>query len=261
MRKSAVKAVELMTKGVLTCSPDDKLNRAAQIMWEHNCGAVLVVEANRRTIGIITDRDICMAAYTQGKPLWEIPVSAAAAYELISALPDDTIESVEALMRSAQIRRVPVLDKGGRAVGIISMADIARRFEDQDGGAFSANPIARTLAAISGARAAPPRAALGPVYHVKSVDGGWEVFDRRGERVSERMDTQSEAVIHAKELARGAGSAQIIVHDKRGSIQSEFFYGKDERSALASDDTVPTMAASRPVHARRARSRRTRARS
>jgi CBS domain-containing protein len=259
MRKSAVKATELMTKSVLTCLPSDRLSRAAQIMWEHNCGAVLVVEASGRAVGIITDRDICMAAYTLGKPLSEIPVSTATAWQLITALPEDTIESVEALMRGAQIRRVPVLDEGGRAIGIISMADIARRFEEEDREAFSAAPIARTLAAISGAGAVPRRAALGPVYHVKSVDGGWEVFDRRGERVSERMDMQSEAVIHAKELARRAGSAQIIVHDERRRIQSEFFYGKDERSALASDDTVPSMAASRPVHARRGRSRRTRA--
>ncbi len=46
-------------------------------MWEHDCGAILVVDADSHVVGMITDRDICMASYTQGRPLWQIPVSSA----------------------------------------------------------------------------------------------------------------------------------------------------------------------------------------
>lgn len=58
---------ELMTRNVET--PQDMLSRAAQIMWERDCGCVPVVDASRHLMGILTDRDICMAAYTKRKPL------------------------------------------------------------------------------------------------------------------------------------------------------------------------------------------------
>ncbi len=57
----------IMTRDVRTCSPDDSLNVPAQIMWEVNCGAVPVL-ADGRALGMITDRDICIAGYTQGQP-------------------------------------------------------------------------------------------------------------------------------------------------------------------------------------------------
>jgi hypothetical protein len=84
----------------------------------------------------------------------------------------------------------------------------------------------------------------GPVYSVRSVDGGWQVLDRDGRRVSERMRVQADAVAHAKELARRDGSAQIIVHDDHGKIMSEFIYQREERPSLAYDDSSPMTAAS-----------------
>ncbi|HTQ48268.1 MAG TPA: DUF2188 domain-containing protein [Polyangiaceae bacterium] len=84
----------------------------------------------------------------------------------------------------------------------------------------------------------------GRVYRVRSVDGGWEVFDRDDHRASERMRAQADAVAHAKELARRDGSAQIIVYDPDGKVVSEFFYQRDERPALAYDDSTRTTAAS-----------------
>jgi CBS domain-containing protein len=237
-----MKVAELMTENVRTCSLNDTLNHAAQLMWDHDCGAVPVVDDDGRTIGIVTDRDIAMAAYTQGKALSEIPASTAASRSLVFAQPADTVDSVHALMQSAQVRRVPVLDGGGRPVGILSVGDIARHVS------ASPDPIARTLAAIS-----KPRLTHGEVFRVRPIDGGWEVFDRRAHRVSDRLESQSAGVIHAKELARRAGSAQVIVYGEGDKVVSEFVYQRDERSALASDDTVPSMAASQPAHVRRAR--------
>jgi hypothetical protein len=89
----------------------------------------------------------------------------------------------------------------------------------------------------------------GPVYSVRSVDGGWEVFDREEQLRSDRMRNLSDAVAHAKELARRDGSAQIIVYDPHGKVASEFFYQREERHSLAYDDSTPTTAASRPTTA------------
>jgi len=63
-------ASDVMTKTVRSCSAGDSLQRAAQLMWEGDCGSVPVVDSDNRVVGILTDRDIAMAAYTQGRPLW-----------------------------------------------------------------------------------------------------------------------------------------------------------------------------------------------
>ncbi len=83
-------------------------------------------------------------------------------------------------------------------------------------------------------------------FHVRALDGGWCVFTRSGKAVSEPLRARADAVIHAKELARRAGIAQILVYGEDGALDSEFFYGRDERSALAGDDSVGSLAASRP---------------
>ena len=152
-----MKVAELMTKDVCTCSPDDTLSRAAQLMWEHDCGAVPVVDGEGRTVGIVTDRDICMAAYTQGKALSEIPVTVAAARRLVSVRPDAGVDVAEATMQSEQVRRVLVVDENEKLAGVLSVGDLARRLSTRgsvsDG--LSADPIARTLAAISAPRGRP----------------------------------------------------------------------------------------------------------
>ena len=246
-----------MSKGAYTCSPSDTLARAAQLMWDHDIGSLPVVTDDGRTIGMITDRDVCMAAYTQGKRLDEIPVSVAASGNLVSVHPGDGVDLARALMEAARIRRLPVVDEHGRTVGLVGLGDLARNWSVSPDG-ISADSIARTLAAVSQGRAAmeagPDPAAKRPkhgaVFHVRWVGDGWDVFDRRGKRVStERVYTQAAAVIHAKELARREASAQIIVHDTADRVTSDFFYQRDEREALGRDDSVPTLAASQPVHA------------
>jgi hypothetical protein len=92
-------------------------------------------------------------------------------------------------------------------------------------------------------------------FHIRLMDGGWGVFARSGERLSEPFETRADAVIHAKELARGAGLAQILVHGEDGRLDSEFFYGRDERGALFGDDSVSSLAASRPEHREQGKSR------
>ena len=84
----------------------------------------------------------------------------------------------------------------------------------------------------------------GPVYRVRSIDGDWIVLDRENHPVSDRMRTQTDAVAHAKELARRDGIGQIVVYDLDGDVMSEFFYERAERPALAYDDSSPLTAAS-----------------
>jgi CBS-domain-containing membrane protein len=119
---------QLMSKQVYWCRPEDTLDHAAQLMWEHDCGALPVCTGNgeARLIGMITDRDICMSALFQGRPLHEIRVSDTMSRELRVSRPEDATADAESAMRSAQVRRLPVVSESGELVGIISLADIAR---------------------------------------------------------------------------------------------------------------------------------------
>jgi CBS domain-containing protein len=126
-----MKVQEIMTRSVRVCRPDDMLNVAAQLMWEHDCGCVPVVstDGDGKIIGMLTDRDICMAAYTQGRRLAEIPVNTAMSSEIVACAADDDLKDAEELMGNRQIRRLPVVDTNGRLQGIVSLNDLAREFD------------------------------------------------------------------------------------------------------------------------------------
>jgi CBS domain-containing protein len=120
----SVRAV--MTADVATCTPGDTLHRAAQIMWERDCGAVPVADPAGRVAGIVTDRDLAMGALTQGLPLVAIPVGRVTSGQVHSISVSSSIDEAIALMRARRVRRVVVVDGDRKVVGIVALADIAR---------------------------------------------------------------------------------------------------------------------------------------
>jgi len=115
----------LMTTHVEVCGPEDSLARAAQLMWEADCGIVPVVD-NSQLVGVVTDRDICMATYTQGRPPAEIRVGNVTAKRVYSCSADASVGEALSLMARQRVRRLPVTAKDGRLVGMLALADIAR---------------------------------------------------------------------------------------------------------------------------------------
>ena len=116
-----------MTGDPATCARHQKLNDAAQQMWDHDVGAVPIVDERGKAVGVITDRDICMAAYTQGRVLSEIPLEAVMSQELLTVAPEADVEVVRNLMREHQVRRILAVDRTGAPVGIVSMNDVIPR--------------------------------------------------------------------------------------------------------------------------------------
>ena len=119
-----MKVADVMTPQVRACTIHDSLNAAARIMWDHDCGCAPVIDAHGRLAGIITDRDICMAAYTQGTPLAAIPVQRAMSARVVSCSRGDELETAHRLMRTHEIHRLPVVDSHGRLAGILSLSDL-----------------------------------------------------------------------------------------------------------------------------------------
>lgn len=141
---------ELMTRDVHTCRPHDSLAEVAGTLWDHDCGCAPVVDAEGRVVAMITDRDICMAAYTRGLPLGAMRVASAASRGVIAAHKGQDVEAAELLMRKHRVRRLPVVDAMGKPVGILSLNDLARRSHQADHrhGGLSAESIVSTLATV-----------------------------------------------------------------------------------------------------------------
>jgi CBS domain-containing protein len=150
-----VKISQVMKTDVEVCGLDDNLAAAASRMWDCDLGCLPVLDGAGQVVGMVTDRDICMAALTRGERLQDIPVSIAMAKEVLSCSPDATLVEAEEVMRSGQVRRLPVIDSDGSLVGIVSLNDLAILAEREIGRKnrdLSAQEITATLAAICAPR-------------------------------------------------------------------------------------------------------------
>jgi CBS domain-containing protein len=121
-----------MTRNVASCTTSESLNRAAQLMWDRRCGSVPILDESGRVVGMITDRDVCMAAYTQGKRLDDIPVTTAMSRPVRTCAPSATVDEAEDLMMAHGVRRLAVVDDG-QLCGVVSLDDLARSGAAWDG--------------------------------------------------------------------------------------------------------------------------------
>ncbi len=115
---------QVMSRDVRTCTQHDNLARAAELMWENDCGAVPIVSAEGHPVGMLTDRDVCMAAYTQGRRLHDMQVTSAMSKKVYTCYEKDDIRTAEDVMQSARVRRLPVTDGDGKVVGMLSLNDL-----------------------------------------------------------------------------------------------------------------------------------------
>ena len=142
-----MKIAKVMTPlPIQTCQAETRLNEATRLLWDHDCGVLPVVNEEERVIGTITDRDICMAAYTTNRPMSELVVNEAMAHEVFTCKPTDDVGRAMKIMQAQKIRRLPVIDDEERVVGLLSMNDLARHA--RSGGSVSSQQLADTLAAI-----------------------------------------------------------------------------------------------------------------
>ena len=126
---------DYMTRDVTVVSPNDTLQQAAKIMGQLDCG-VLPVGENDRLVGMITDRDIAIRAVGEGKDPVQTRVRDVMTHEVRYVFDDDLVSDATDLMAELQLRRLPVISREKRLVGILSLGDIAR--EDEPGQAGEA---------------------------------------------------------------------------------------------------------------------------
>ena len=115
---------EVMTKSVKIVSPDDTIDKAAKLMADIDCGALPVGE-NDRLLGMITDRDITLRAVATGKVPAQTTVREVMSPDIKYVFEDETSDAAAENMSRLQVRRLPVLNRQKRLVGIVALGDLA----------------------------------------------------------------------------------------------------------------------------------------
>jgi CBS domain-containing protein len=118
------KVSEVMTPAPVAVLPGQPVRDAAQAMREYGIGAVLVAE-NGKLRGLVTDRDIVVRAVASGRDPGSTPVSEVCSKDLVTARPHEDADEAVRRMRERGVRRIPVVEDADRAVGVLSIGDMA----------------------------------------------------------------------------------------------------------------------------------------
>lgn len=119
-----MKVKEIMTQAAVCCGPETNLGRAVELLWERNVGMLPVVSNDGKLIGIVTDRDLCIAMGTRNRLPGDLTVGEVAIRKVSTCKPDDDVHEALGIMSTKQIRRLPVVNNDGVPQGILSMDDL-----------------------------------------------------------------------------------------------------------------------------------------
>jgi CBS domain-containing protein len=142
-----MKIEQIMTPSPATCGPADNLAQVVARMWDADCGIVPVVDDAARVVGVITDRDICIATATRGLAPAEIRAADMVRGHVISCRPEDDVQTALKLMKQHRVRRLPVTTEEGLLHGIVSLNDIALAAGSKE--TATAADVLATMKAIS----------------------------------------------------------------------------------------------------------------
>jgi len=150
-----MKVQDIMMRTPACCTPETNLGAAVEILWNRNCGMLPVVDARQRVIGVITDRDLCVALGTRNRLPGEITVGEVLSGEAFTCRTEVDIHAALQTMAAKKVRRLPVVDENGVLQGILSMDNVVLHAELggwNQSAELSQEDIVRTLQQIYGPR-------------------------------------------------------------------------------------------------------------
>jgi CBS domain-containing protein len=145
-----VKVRDVMTKAVETCGPDTNLASVVETMWTRDIGMVPVVGERGEAIGVLTDRDICIALGTRDAQASAMVARVAMIAPVVGCSPDDDCFEALLLMERSRVRRLPVLGPHGVVLGILSLDDVVARAAHSPSGDPLRSAVVEVLSAIGG---------------------------------------------------------------------------------------------------------------
>ena len=122
-RRTEMKVRDIMVKAPVFCHPDTNLAVVTEKMWVHDCGMLPVVDDELGVVGVITDRDICISLGTRNQKASDIRVRDVTSGNLYACVPDDEIHSALGIMEKGRVRRLPVVNREVKLMGVLSMGD------------------------------------------------------------------------------------------------------------------------------------------
>jgi len=125
------KCKEVMTKDPIYCLPTNMVSEAAELMRKEHIGSVLVVESeqSKKLVGIVTDRDLALKVVADGLDAKSTKVEAVMTHKVITRRSNNALQKVLDSMSKYQLRRIPIVDKDNKVLGIIAQADVATRVD------------------------------------------------------------------------------------------------------------------------------------
>jgi len=140
-----MKVSEVMTKSPASCSSDMNLGAAAEIMWNYNCGFLPILSSQQKVVGVITDRDMCMAMATRNRLPGNITVQQVSSGVIYSCKSEDDASTALETMKEKGIRRLPVLDATGKLAGVLSVDDLVLHADSEPFGSLSSEDVVLSL--------------------------------------------------------------------------------------------------------------------
>ena len=116
---------EVMTAKVCSIDADKSVTYAAKMMRDEDVGLAPIVEGDR-LVGTVTDRDIALRVVAEGRNPEATTVREIASTDLVTARPEEDLDEALKLMAQHQVRRLPIVEDGGRLVGVVAQADVAQ---------------------------------------------------------------------------------------------------------------------------------------
>jgi CBS domain-containing protein len=124
-----MKVKDAMMRTPASCDATTNLGAAVEILWNRNCGILPVVNAQGKVVGVVTDRDLCIALGTRNRLPSEVTVGQVVSGEVFACKPDDEIRDALNTMARKKVRRLPVINEAGQLEGILSMDDVVLHSE------------------------------------------------------------------------------------------------------------------------------------
>lgn len=140
---------DAMTKTLATCRPDTNLAIAAELMWTRDCGSLPVLDDAGAIVGFVTDRDMLIALGTRNQRPAELKVAEVMRSPVVTCGPTDDVALALSTMGDRKIRRLPVVDRDGKLVGILAMNDLVLH-SDRNGRKETAVPYDEVMTAFKG---------------------------------------------------------------------------------------------------------------
>jgi CBS domain-containing protein len=146
-----MRVADVMMGTPYSCLPEVNLGVATELMWKGNCGFLPVVDADGKIVGVVTDRDICVALGTRARLPGAITVAEVMTPQVHFCAPEDDIHEALREMREGHVHRLPVVTKNGALVGVISMDDVIMHAESGISrvAELTAQEVVRTLQALN----------------------------------------------------------------------------------------------------------------